>query len=688
MKYIYLFLLFILSSALKAQSTNISGIVNSYYQVDTLYTSNCRVYIDVSSSLGLSIGDEILIIQMQGAVIDTSNSVNFGNIRRYMNAGNFEFAIIKNIQGNRLELNSLLKKYFNSSDKVQIVKVAKYTNANVNTNVICTPWNGSTGGIIAIEATDTLTLNANIDASDRGFRGGNLYPNEPRICNDTRPYWSLNTGARGPKGESIFKYNTKYEAGINYIANGGGSGSANNSGAGGGSNAGQGGDGGSQTTDCSISSNNGLGALPFDYFGLDRVFMGGGGGAGQQDESMASAGMNGGGIVFIKSRYLKGNSFSIKANGGNQTNDAGNSVIADGAGAGGAGGLVVLDINNYINNINIEVQGGKGGDTRIEDPVICTGPGGGGGGGLIWHSGASLSPLVTTNVIGGNAGICINTLSPIGGTNYNALNGGDGYTKENFVTSINNYQHPEITLINNDTLVCAFDSVKLTAQYTALGESFTRWTPSNQIVYEIDNNASISPATPLQYYFTVTDSFGCYDIDSVFVDVLPLPISNLNDEYIIQLYDSIQLFPTINDSIYWSTNRFIDSIYSFSPVFTPPRSQLYRYYIIDSNNCVLYDSLLIKVKQCTNLGLANIFTPNGDGKNDFYHFKNILIDELINFQIFNRWGELVFETKSLSDQWDGSYKGRELPTDVYTYQIIGICYGARFEDSGNISLIR
>ena len=53
-----------------------------------------------------------------------------------MNAGNFEFAIIKNIQGNRLELNSLLKKYFNSSDKVQIVKVAKYTNANVNTNVI------------------------------------------------------------------------------------------------------------------------------------------------------------------------------------------------------------------------------------------------------------------------------------------------------------------------------------------------------------------------------------------------------------------------------------------------------------------------------------------------------------------------------------------------------------------------
>jgi gliding motility-associated-like protein len=86
--------------------------------------------------------------------------------------------------------------------------------------------------------------------------------------------------------------------------------------------------------------------------------------------------------------------------------------------------------------------------------------------------------------------------------------------------------------------------------------------------------------------------------------------------------------------------------------------------------------------------LANIFTPNGDGKNDFYHFKNILIDELINFQIFNRWGELVFETKSLSDQWDGSYKGRELPTDVYTYQIIGICYGARFEDSGNISLIR
>ena len=681
---------FVLLSFFNCQSQliNISGIVNSYYKTDSIYTSNCRSYIELSNSIGLAKNDKILIIQMQGAVIDTTNTTNFGSIKRYMNAGNFEFATIKDIQSNKIELNSMLLKYFNSNDIVQVVKVARYKSAKVIGTINCIPFNGNTGGVIAIEVLDTLELNANIDVSNCGFRGGNLYPNELFNCSDTRPFWSLFTASRGPKGEGIYKYNSRFEAGINNTANAGGGGSANNSGGGGGANAGIGGYGGDQSTDCGIGGNNGLGGQTIDYILQPKVFMGGGGGAGQQDENMATPGMNGAGIIFIKANYLIGNSNSILADGGSQTNDAGNGIIADGAGAGGAGGTVILDVSNYSTSTTISTKGGNGGNTKIENAIICTGPGGGGGGGLIWHKGVALPPTIITNTNAGNAGITINSLSINNGTSFGAGDGDIGMIKTNYTPVINFYRHPDITSFNNDTIVCAKDSILLQINFIADGPITTDWSPNVDIAYATNKECMIAPSINNTYYVTIIDSIGCSDIDTFNVTVLPLPSSNLLHEYIIQLYDSIQLHSNIYDSIYWAPNRFIDSINSFNPTLTPPRTQLYRYYLIDSNQCIFYDSLLIKVKQCTDLGLANIFTPNGDGINDVYHFKNILIDQLLSFQIFTRWGELIFETNNLNDSWNGTFNGKEMDTDVYTYQISGICYGAIFKESGNISLLR
>lgn len=672
----------------QAQLTNISGIVNTYFQTDSVFTQNCISYVDVTNATGLTINDPILIIQMQGAIIDTSNTTNFGSIKRLMNAGNFEFSTIKNISGNRLELSTRLINYFNSSDHVQIIKIAKHKSIQITGNITCLPWNGLTGGVVVIEATDTLILNASIDVSSNGFRGGNLYPSEPYNCNDSRPYWSLNTGFRGPKGEGNYSYNTKYEAGINNIATGGGGGSANNSGGGGGANSGFGGNGGNQSEDCGLGNNQGLGGAAIDYNLKTKIFMGGGGGAGQQDENFATPGMNGGGIIIIKANYLIGNGNSLTADGGNQTSNAGNGLITDGAGAGGAGGTIIADINNFVNAVNLSAKGGNGGNTVIEDPIVSTGPGGGGGGGLIWHKGIAIPPFVNTFTNGGLAGIVLNTLSINNGTTFGANDGDIGLVKNNYTYRFNLYNRPEIINSNNDTLVCAKDSVLLHIQYKAEGVINTTWEPISDIANYNTTSAMLAPTTSNSYYIKITDSIGCYDIDTVNINVWNLPVSNLDNEYIIQLYDSIQLFPTVYDSIYWAPNRFIDSINSFQPTFQPPRTQLYRYYLVDTNNCVYYDSLLIKVKQCTDLGLANIFTPNGDGINDYYHLKNILIDELIIFQIFTRWGELIFETKNLSDSWDGTFKGVKLDTDVYTYQIKGICYGALFQDSGNISLVR
>ena len=71
-----------------------------------------------------------------------------------------------------------------------------------------------------------------------------------------------------------------------------------------------------------------------------------------------------------------------------------------------------------------------------------------------------------------------------------------------------------------------------------------------------------------------------------------------------------------------------------------------------------------------NLYIPNSFTPNNDGNNDVF-LPTINIDSNYNFKIFNRWGELIFETTDVQEGWDGSSTdGTPLKADVYVYRIV------------------
>ncbi len=84
----------------------------------------------------------------------------------------------------------------------------------------------------------------------------------------------------------------------------------------------------------------------------------------------------------------------------------------------------------------------------------------------------------------------------------------------------------------------------------------------------------------------------------------------------------------------------------------------------------------LKITKCDStidvckLYMPNAFTPNGDGINDKFNPSTICKFEHYEFFIFNRWGELLFETSNQTDKWDGKYKGAECPDGVYVYLII------------------
>jgi gliding motility-associated-like protein len=96
----------------------------------------------------------------------------------------------------------------------------------------------------------------------------------------------------------------------------------------------------------------------------------------------------------------------------------------------------------------------------------------------------------------------------------------------------------------------------------------------------------------------------------------------------------------------------------------------------------------IDPNSCCTVFLPNAFTPNGDGRNDFfrpiyngYHHFHV-------FQIMNRWGQIIFTAENNNVQWDGNYNGVPQDMGVYYYYLKYDCGGKTIEEKGDVTLIR
>jgi len=410
-------------------------------------------------SPNLGPGDLIMIIQMQGATMDINtdpaaswgsnytlsqsamndlaNMNNYrsdwGAITNYNNAGKYELAEVRSISGTTsITLNCALTNSYTVSGHVQVVRVPRLTSLtlNANTSIVPSTWNGTTGGIVALEVDGAVTFgnNSKISASGFGFRGGivdNVTPASGPAGNATdvgKPGVTLGQDA-AEKGEGIGGYTTEYTAlysryGMGAPANGGGGGNFRNAGGGGGCNVGSGTYNGKGVPNVSYATNwnlesAGMSASPSsgggrggyslaqtdanentvgpnqngwggDYRRTEgglgghaltaaagKAFMGGGGGAGEQDVTLqGGSGGNGGGIVFLQLYGAVTGTGTVEANGANgQNSNPNNQTAGTGQkkGSDGAGGA-------------------------------------GGGGAIIISNGTALPGTLTLNATGGNGG--------------------------------------------------------------------------------------------------------------------------------------------------------------------------------------------------------------------------------------------------------------------------------------------
>jgi len=450
-----------------------AGTYNRYYP-GTATAAAGAVSIALGTSTGagsaIGVGDLLLVIQMQDAAINTSNDERYGDgtgtagnttgngsgATNYNNAGKYEFVVAKSsvpTGGGTVQIEGkgagggLINTYTNANAtatqgqrRFQVVRVPQYYDATVTGAVTATPWNGTTGGIVALDVANTLTFSGgSINVNAQGFRGGGGQGLTGGGGANTDYRSRVTVATNGNKAEGVagspnsmydgtgtLATGSGYPDGTNTDAsrargapgNAGGGGTdgnpaANdqNSGGGGGGNGGAGGQGGN--TWSSNLPRGGFGGAAFPH-AAGTLALGGGGGSGSRNNStgVQSSGGRGGGIILIRANSVTG-AGTLSANGG-----VGVTPANDGGGGGGAGGSVlVFARTGVLTSLTISANGGNGTDADIGG--TAHGPGGGGAGGVIYVSSAAGS----TSVAGGAAGSTVTA-----GNNYNATPGAGGAT--------------------------------------------------------------------------------------------------------------------------------------------------------------------------------------------------------------------------------------------------------------------
>ncbi len=415
-----------------AQILSAQTIINDYTPV-TGYDPTCNSLI-VTNATSFSTGDEVLVIQMKGAEIDTSNTSAFGTLKSLNNCGNYEINKVRVIAGNAVGLDyNLTNNYDYAAGKVQLVRVPRHSNYTVNSTHSCAPWNGSSGGVFAIIVSNTLTLNNNIDVSEKGFRGGananNIF--HTQYTRNQQDYcYPVNNFSGAMKGEGITEVSTNKQYCRGELYNGGGGANSTNSGGGGGGNGGAGGQGGDEWVGAPATAVGGRGGQAFAYNpSVNKITMGGGGGAGDVNDRHTSDGGNGGGIVLIFAGTIVGNNKILAANGeqGLDCSPSSSFQCNDGFGGGGAGGTILINAQT-LSNINVHIAGGRGANLNTNSGAHA--PGGGGAGGALLVNNASLFSNINFNFTGGVAGILTMGAST---TNWGAKAGNQGDTTSNFI---------------------------------------------------------------------------------------------------------------------------------------------------------------------------------------------------------------------------------------------------------------
>lgn len=270
-------------------------------------------------------------------------------------------------------------------------------------------------------------------------------------------------------------------------------------------------------------------------------------------------------------------------------------------------------------------------------------------------------------------------------------------------------QSDELTIVLSDlgittdtaVIICFGDTVQLEAINAFPANSMRfEWSPIEPVIGSYQNAKVLTaPETTTYFLVEATNDSGCVATETATVIVEGLQGSNIDayaqDDTIV-INQSTELFaePQQSNVLYnWSPAVSLNDPNSFNPVASPTETTTYTVIITDQESgCEYIRNVRVDVLEIIcgepDIFVPTAFTPDGDGQNDrlFVRGKNI---ERMTFNVYNSWGEKVFETNDQNRGWDGTHRGIEVNNEVFVYYLEAVCIdGQEYFKKGDVTVIR
>jgi gliding motility-associated-like protein len=299
----------------------------------------------------------------------------------------------------------------------------------------------------------------------------------------------------------------------------------------------------------------------------------------------------------------------------------------------------------------------------IADQAVCEGSPfqitASGGSSYTWNgpgiASSTQNPLVIANAAAANSGI------------YTVVAMSDSGCTSTPVTTKITVLPKIIPVVSSDATVCAGESTKLSAS----GGTHYQWSPSTWL----DNDTIANPtATPLQttaYKVSISNG-ACVDSSkTVTVTVYQNPVANAGNPIFLFEGQSAILHGSVKgDNItgyYWTPATFLSDPTSLTPIATPADNITYTLTAASSACGTSTSSVFVRVYQ--KVTIPNTFSPNGDGINDLWNIDALITYPEARIQVFDRYGQSVYQSTGYSKPWDGTSNGKQAPAGTYYYII-------------------
>ncbi|MFN5295215.1 MAG: gliding motility-associated C-terminal domain-containing protein, partial [Flavobacteriales bacterium] len=251
------------------------------------------------------------------------------------------------------------------------------------------------------------------------------------------------------------------------------------------------------------------------------------------------------------------------------------------------------------------------------------------------------------------------------------------------------------TTLQGDFSICSGETLSLNVENPNPAFTYS-WTPDEVII--AGQNSSVVQAIinePTLFTVTSLSPSGCTSSDSTLVTVSALGpqlvIATANPYVITSGEASLLNAAPSGYSYSWTPAETLNNPSIANPLARPTETTIYTVTVADSE-CSFTDTVEVRVLNLVcgppNIFVPSAFTPNADNKNETLYVRGLNLSE-VHLAIYNRWGQLVFETFDQRDGWDGTFKGMKVDPDVFVYYLEATCEGGEeYFEKGNITVIR